>query len=94
MKKITYSQLIAKNTPLKIGNGHIAKNISLKQGGKSFQKELLTKQVTTAQIAGQDNEHSYPGPVASQEKTINDIDNKPLPNTIKKKIITRKKKLE
>jgi hypothetical protein len=94
MKKITYNQLVAKNGPLKIGNGHLTKSISLKSGGKSFQKAQGAIEVTKAQIAEQDNEHSYPGPGASKEKTINAIDNKPLPNTIEQKIITKKKKLE
>jgi hypothetical protein len=50
--------------------------------------------VTKAQIAGQDNEHSYPVPVVSKEKTIKAIDNVGLPIAIKKKITSKKKKLE
>jgi len=94
MKKITYNQLTAKKALHKNGNGHIAKNISLKRSGKSFQKAMGSIEVTQAQIAGQDNEHSYPVPVVSKEKTIKAIDNEHLPIATKKKITSKKKKLE
>ena len=61
MKKTKYNQLIAKNAPLQIGNGHITKKISYKAGGKRFQKELLVAKETNIQMANQDNEHCYPG---------------------------------
>ena len=94
MKKITYNQLTTKKAPHKNGNGHISKNISLKRGGKNFKKALGATEVTKAQIAGQDNEHSYPVPVLTKEKTIKAINNVGLPIAIKKKITSKKKKLE
>jgi hypothetical protein len=65
-----------------------------KKGGKNYKKALDATEVTIAQIAGQDNEHSYPVPVITKEKGIKAIDNVGIPIAIKKKITSKKKKLE